>query len=89
DMENHVDISCAQGSQFCYPSELDKLGDHNYLELSGRFEFGERAEIFAGVSNVLEEDPPLMGLGATQSNTAPQLFDVYGRRFFVGLRYRM
>jgi hypothetical protein len=41
------------------------------------------------VSNIFEEEPPLMGLGAIQSNTAPALYDVFGRRFFVGLRYRM
>jgi len=89
DIESHLDTTCEQSPQFCYESELGDLGDHSYLELSGRFEFGERAEIYAGVSNLLEEEPPLMGLGATQSNTAPQLFDVYGRRFFLGLRYRL
>lgn len=89
DIESHLDITCEEVPGFCYESELENLGDHNYLELSGRFEFGEHGEVFAGVSNVLEEEPPLMGLGATQSNTAPQLFDVYGRRFFLGLRYRM
>jgi outer membrane receptor protein involved in Fe transport len=89
DIENHLDITCEQSPQFCYPSELGNLGDHSYLELSGRFEFGERAEVYGGVSNIFEEEPPLMGLGAIQSNTAPALYDVFGRRFFVGLRYRM
>jgi hypothetical protein len=38
---------------------------------------------------LFEEGPPLMGFAATQSNTAPQLYDVFGRRFFLGLRYRL
>ncbi|MFK8043722.1 TonB-dependent receptor plug domain-containing protein [Congregibacter sp.] len=89
DLESHLDITCEESPQFCYESELGNLGDHSYFELSGRFEFGEHGEIYGGVSNLFEEDPPLMGLGATQSNTAPQLYDVFGRRFFLGLRYRL
>lgn len=89
DIDLHLDITCRDFSQFCYPSELDQISDRSYIELSGWFEIGEHAEIFGGVSNLFEEEAPLMGFGATQSNTAPQLYDVYGRRFFVGARYRL
>jgi iron complex outermembrane receptor protein len=89
EVANQLDVACEETPQFCYPSELGELDSRNYLEFSGRFEFGERAEIFGGVSNLTEEEPPLMGTGAVQSNTAPSLYDVFGRRFFVGLRYRI
>ena len=89
ELENHRDQTCASVPQFCYPSELDTIDARNYLELSSRFAFGEHGEIYGGVSNLTEEDPPLMGFGAIQSNTAPSLYDVFGRRYFLGVRYRL
>jgi outer membrane receptor protein involved in Fe transport len=88
-ISNHIDITCEQTPEFCYPTVLGDVDARNYLELSGRYEFGEKVEIYGGVSNLTEEDPPLLGIGASQSNTAPQLYDVFGRRFFVGMRYRL
>ena len=88
-LDNHLDITCRDYAQFCYPSELGDVASRNYFEVSGRFAFGDHGEVYGGVSNLFEEDPPLMGLGAQQSNTAPSLYDVFGRRFFLGLRYRL
>ncbi|MEE4278959.1 MAG: TonB-dependent receptor [Halieaceae bacterium] len=88
-LQSQVDVSCRETPQFCYPSELEDIDSRNYLELSGRLEFGQRAEIYGGVSNLTEEDPPLMGFGQIQSNTAPALYDVFGRRYFLGFRYRL
>jgi len=88
-LSNHLDVTCEQTPQFCYPSELGDIDSRNYFEVSGRFEFGEHGEIYGGVSNLTEEDPPLMGFGAIQSNTAPALYDVFGRRYFLGFRYRL
>ena len=48
--------------------------------------------MWAGVTNVLDKDPPLAGtssgVGPTSSNngnTFPQLYDSLGRHFFVSL----
>jgi outer membrane receptor protein involved in Fe transport len=89
DVANQIDVACEETPQFCYPTVLEDIDARNYLELSGRFEFGERAEIFGGITNLTEEEPPLMGIGAIQSNTAPSLYDVFGRRFFLGFTYRI
>jgi outer membrane receptor protein involved in Fe transport len=88
-LDNHLDITCRDFPQACYPSELGDIGSRHYFELSGRYLLGENIELFGGVSNLFEEDPPQMGFGATQSNTAPQVYDVFGRRFFLGFRYRL
>jgi iron complex outermembrane receptor protein len=88
-IDNHLDTTCEQTPEFCYPSVLDEIDARNYLELSGRYEFGDRVEVYGGVSNLTEEAPPLMGAGAIQSNTAPSLYDVFGRRFFMGFRFRI
>lgn len=86
-LDSHLPITCDIRPEFCYPSELTEADSRNYFEISGRYALSRNAEIFAGVSNVFEEDAPLLGFGATQSNTAPQLYDVFGRRLFVGFRY--
>ena len=87
ELYNHIDIlNAVIGTSF--RSELDKAGARNYVDLSMRFDIGDSIEVYGGVSNVFEESPPLLGFGATQSNTAPQLYDVFGRRFFLGFSYR-
>lgn len=89
ELDNHLDQTCTIAPQFCYPSELGTIDARNYLEVSSRFSLGEHGELYGGVSNLTEEDPPLMGFGAIQSNTAPSLYDVFGRRYFLGVRYRL
>jgi hypothetical protein len=38
--------------------------------------------------NLTDKDPPLLAGFATQSNTDPSIFDVYGRRYFMGVTAR-
>jgi outer membrane receptor protein involved in Fe transport len=66
--------------------EIDAV---NYIDLSFSYDFGERARISAGVDNVFEADPPLLGNARVQANTDPARYDVFGRRFFVRLSYRL
>lgn len=44
--------------------------------------------ISAGVNNVLDKQPPVLGSQAEQGNTLPSFFDVLGRDFFVGVNFR-
>ena len=86
-LENNIDtFNAVRGTDF--GSELDTAGSRNYFQLSARYQTSDRIEIYGGVSNLFKEQPPLLGFGATQSNTAPQLYDVFGRRYFLGLSYR-
>lgn len=65
--------------------EDDRLDPEVYVDLIGAFRVRENVEIFAGVNNLLDNDPPVIGFRAGgDSNTNPQLYDVVGRRFFVG-----
>lgn len=43
----------------------------------------------AGVDNVFKTRAPLMGDSQVQANTDPSRYDVFGRRFFVGLDVRL
>ena len=61
------------------------LDAKNYLDLSATFDFGDKAEIFAGVNNVLDADPPIVvGLGG-YGNTFPATYDYAGMTVFLGV----
>ena len=57
----------------------------------GSWQFMEQASVSFGVSNLFEEDPPVVGneaadTGSNSGNTFPQLYDALGRLYSVGLR---
>jgi iron complex outermembrane receptor protein len=59
----------------------------NYVDFSGAWRFGDTLEIYAGVDNAFDEDPPLLTSSwGGDANTDVTLYDVIGRRFFVGMR---
>ncbi len=71
-------------------------GDEQYLDLSAswRTEFlGGQTELTAGVTNALDNDPPVNGrLGNVavfgNGNTIPGTWDALGRYYFIGLTQR-
>jgi iron complex outermembrane receptor protein len=75
------------------PPRLDtftnpKFGSKNYLDLSVTLDLGEKAEVFGGVNNVLEEDPPIVAGFGGYGNTFPATYDYAGMTFFVGVNWR-
>jgi len=72
-------------SPLAFQLEDDRLEPEVYVDLIGAYRVRENVEIFAGINNLLDNDPPVIGFRAGgDSNTNPQLYDVVGRRFFVG-----
>ncbi|WP_426169466.1 TonB-dependent receptor domain-containing protein [Sandarakinorhabdus sp. DWP1-3-1] len=68
------------------PSESGTLGAETYWDISARWNFVENFTVFGGINNVLDNQPPVMGFAAGgDSNTNPQLYDVIGRQYFVGV----
>lgn len=61
-----------------------------YVDITADYQISERVNVYAGVDNLADLDPPRMGFGFTGRNggsdagTDPSLYDVLGRRFFVG-----
>lgn len=56
-----------------------------YFDLTGRVHLPHETELRAGVLNIADENPPVWtGEGATD----PALYDIVGRRFFVGVSKR-
>jgi len=39
-----------------------------------------------GIDNLLDKNPPLMGDNSEQANTYPSTYDVFGRRYFIGVK---
>ncbi|HRO03296.1 MAG TPA: TonB-dependent receptor, partial [Terricaulis sp.] len=59
---------------------IPKVDAAHYFDVSFAYELGARAR---------EQDPPLLASNQVQANTDPARYDVFGRRFFVRLSYRL
>jgi len=59
-----------------------------YFDLAGKYEVFENFTIRLGVNNLLDQEPRLYSPNI-QANTDPSLYDVLGRRYHVGLEWRM
>ena len=72
-----------------YPNLLamtnPKLDVKQYLDLSFTYDVGEVAQIFAGVNNVTDEDPPIVAGFGGYGNTFPATYDYAGITYFLGV----
>jgi len=59
-----------------------------YVDLTGRWDIMDNLSVRLGVNNLFDESPELYS-PAVQANTDPSTYDVLGRRYFIGLEYRM
>ena len=83
-------------AQWRYISSVDDynnirdLKSMNYLDVSAIWDINEWASVRAGVNNVTDKAPPIVGadIAATSyygaGNTFPGMYDANGRYFFVG-----
>ena len=74
--------------QFALPADLiqvavPELDDEHYFALSFDYAINDTLDIYGGIKNLTDNDPPVFGFGS-QSNTEPTVYDVYGRRYFLG-----
>lgn len=60
------------------------IGSENYLALSFDYQITDSIGLYGGVQNLTDNGPPLLAGVSTQANTDPSIFDVYGRRYFLG-----
>jgi iron complex outermembrane recepter protein len=82
--------------QWRYISEVDDVNEIrdmdsvNYFDLSAIWDINEWATVRAGVNNLTDEEPPIVGgdiadpsiFGA--ANTFPGMYDALGRYYFIG-----
>ncbi len=73
------------------------VDSYNLLNLFARYSINDRMELRAGVDNLFDEDPPVVGLDPGDpsrginpdhnlGNTEPGYYDPLGRRYYVGLK---
>jgi len=64
----------------------------DYFDLYASYDFGPGRlaglSLRCGVENLTDEDPPLLATPIA-ANTDPSLYDVLGRRYYVGLSYKL
>ena len=58
-----------------------------YHDLSATYAATSNIEVFGGIRNLTDEDPPVFD-NANDGNTDPNTYDVVGRYFFVGARLK-
>lgn len=68
---------------------IQRTSPQYYFDISGQLQVLEKLELFGGIDNLFDNQPPVMGtVLAGDANTDPSLYDVVGRRFFAGARLR-
>ncbi|MDT9600373.1 TonB-dependent receptor [Sphingosinicella rhizophila] len=72
--------------------EQNNVGSYIYVDLSARYNIGDLlgggdTEIYAGVDNLFDRDPPIIPTDFISNvGTNASIYDVIGRKFFVGVR---
>lgn len=81
------------GSFYLYPGlvhPISKVGETWYFDMSTSYALAEGLEVFGGFNNIFDKQPPQLGNAiAGESNTSLGLWDVVGRRFFLGARVKL
>lgn len=72
------------------PDTLPKpyIRSYNYFDLALSFDVNKTLVFNAGVNNLFDVQPPILGAAAEQANTLPSFFDPLGRDFFVGFNLK-
>lgn len=80
-------------SQFDLPSRSIGVGSRTYTDLQLTYTLPKNAELYFGLDNVFDtKAPPIIsGLpgSVTGTETAADVYDPIGRRFYVGLRMKL
>ncbi len=71
------------------PTQSNTISSFVYWDLFASVGFKEKFEVFGGVNNLLDKQPPVLGFAAGgDANTNVQLYDVIGRQYFVGAKVK-
>lgn len=71
--------------------EMNRVGDRWYHDIQARFDIGENKQfgVYAGVDNLFDSRAPFLpgtpfSVSSTGTETAADVYDPFGRRFYVG-----
>ena len=81
-----------EDDQFFGTPKVESVPAIFYLDMNASFYASDELEIYMGVDNLLDTDAPNILTGTTfnvtGSDTAADVYDVFGRRYFFGARLR-
>jgi len=63
-------------------------GQH-YVDLAFSYAASDRIDVWGGINNVFDNDPPLIGANQRRANTFPDTYDPFGTEFFLGASVRL
>jgi outer membrane receptor protein involved in Fe transport len=69
------------------PEGFPEIGSYLYHNVRFSYTFGGRTELFAGVTNLFDKQPPFFATsssGTQALDTIPAYYDVFGRSYFGG-----
>lgn len=64
---------------------VETLDSVSYFDASGTYFITDEYRVTAGVDNLFNKKPPIIGDNQEQANTYPATYDVFGRTFFINL----
>jgi len=64
------------------------ISAQNYFDLSFTWEALDNLQFHGGLTNILDEDPPIVGSASPSSNTFAATYDVLGTQVFLGVTAR-
>ena len=67
---------------------VPELDSKSYVDLSVNYNINDDFNIWGGIINVFDEDPPLLGSRQVRANTIPDTYSPTGAEFFLGTSYR-
>jgi outer membrane receptor protein involved in Fe transport len=67
---------------------VETIDAQHYFDVSAAYDLSPALRLIAGVENVFDQEPPILGTNQADANTIPASYDVIGRRIGVSLRYR-
>lgn len=84
-----VDFGNAPASDYAVPT----IGSQSYFDLTGAYQLDERWTIRAGISNLFDRDPPIVGndysaIKENGGNTLPATYPSIGRGYYIGATAR-
>ncbi|RYV00577.1 TonB-dependent receptor [Shewanella sp. OPT22] len=79
-------------STFDAPARSAGVGSVTYHDLNARYHLNENSELFVGVNNLFDKEPPAILTGVAGNNTGTEtnagVYDAVGRRWYAGFRMK-
>lgn len=68
---------------------FEKISAYDTVDLGGVYEFQNGFTLIAGVRNLLDKSPPILGENSFEANTYPNLYDLFGRTIYARATYSL